>query len=77
MSWLVDAACTQVDPDIMFPDTNLTSEIRRAQKVCAGCPVAAECLADTPVWDRFSVRGGLTGRMRRELRAKQRKEAAA
>lgn len=64
--WIDDAACTQVDPELFFPSTEDNWQpTRDAKRICAGCPVAAQCLADTPAWDRWSVRGGTTGTERR------------
>jgi hypothetical protein len=42
-AWLESAACAQIgDPDLWFPPRGGTA--RPAQRVCAACPVAAECL---------------------------------
>lgn len=45
--WFQDAACTQSDPDAWFPDESgaTTREFREAKRICASCPVAAQCLA--------------------------------
>jgi WhiB family redox-sensing transcriptional regulator len=65
MNWRNDAACTQVDPELFFPsEDEKWRPTRSAQQVCASCPVAAQCLADAPVWDRWSIRGGITARER-------------
>jgi hypothetical protein len=61
MNWRNDAACTQVDPELFFPsETDNWRPTRSAQQVCASCPVVAQCLVDAPVWDRWSIRGGIT-----------------
>ena len=39
----VNAACRGMGPEFFFP-TNSAS-LARAERICAGCPVAAECLA--------------------------------
>lgn len=71
MTWEEDAACATVDPAIFFPEKSVGwRPTEMARKVCATCPVRAECLADSPTWDQFSVRGGLTATERSALRAK-------
>jgi hypothetical protein len=68
-SWMVKAACTQVDPELFFPDPAAGwSPNRHALEVCASCPVRALCLADAPAWDRHSIRGGKTATERARLR---------
>jgi hypothetical protein len=63
--WMDDAACTQVDPELFFPtEEDLWRPTRDAKKICASCPVRDLCLADTPAWDRWSIRGGITARER-------------
>lgn len=70
--WMDDAACLTVDPELFFPsDEDRWYPTRDAKRVCAGCPVKAQCLADTPVWDRFSVRAGTTGSERRRKTTKE------
>jgi hypothetical protein len=68
--WMDDAACATTDPDYWFPTEGDDEEepwrpTREAKKICAGCPVAAQCLADAPTWDRWSIRGGMTATERR------------
>ncbi len=51
--------CSEVDPDLWFPDVSDTSRI--AKSLCAGCPVTAECLESALARDeRFGVWGGMT-----------------
>lgn len=41
------AVCAQTDPDLFFPDgvgNAITSQVKQAKKICAGCPVKAACL---------------------------------
>jgi hypothetical protein len=73
--WLRQAACRAegVHPDVMFPDNNV-SELDRARRICAPCPVRTECLADALAMEggatakgRFGIRAGLTGGQRRAL----------
>jgi WhiB family redox-sensing transcriptional regulator len=73
------ALCLQVDPELFFPPHNGSSPT--AARVCRGCPVRVECLAEAlAAGDRFGIRAGLSGRQRRTLvrrRAAQRAARAA
>ena len=69
--WRARAVCTEVTPELFFPDTSQRSQVAAAKAVCAGCPVADVCLAwalesgaDYGVW------GGLDEEERRSLRRK-------
>jgi WhiB family redox-sensing transcriptional regulator len=69
-TWMDDAACATVDPDLFFPDEESQwRPTRDAKEICASCPVRDMCLADTPAWDRWSVRGGKTATERRSRAA--------
>jgi len=69
--WQWHAACADVDPGLFFPTGStrqIAAQTEAAKRVCAGCPVRAECLAwavetrqDAGVW------GGLTKTERRDL----------
>lgn len=64
--WMDAAACTQVDPELFFPDASEDWQpTRAAKRICAGCPVRETCLTQTPAWDRHSISGGLTATERR------------
>lgn len=68
--WMDDALCTQVDPEAFFPPKGGSN--RDAKKLCAECPVRAECLAYALENDeRFGIWGGLSPRDRRRLQRKQ------
>lgn len=43
-SWVDDALCAQVDPDLFFPDKGASSTAVQAQMVCRVCPVRNPCL---------------------------------
>lgn len=63
--WRVAAACRDADPDVLFVRG---AEQHSAKRVCMGCPVRTECLAealDNRV--EFGVWGGMTERERRAL----------
>ncbi len=69
--WRDRAACAApgVDPEWFFPAPG--QQGKHAKRICARCPVKAECLADAlavPEADDHGVRGGLTARERLRLR---------
>lgn len=41
--WVRDAACTNSDPELWFPDAEHRTD-PLAKAICAGCPVKNECL---------------------------------
>src|SRR6185369_11780695 len=63
--WPSQAACRNGDPDALFVQG---AEQNVAKRVCRGCPVRYECLADA-LDNRieFGVWGGMTERERRAL----------
>lgn len=65
------AACSQVDPEVWFPEPGQDKLARAAKRVCRDCPVRAWCLMyaaeDT---GSYGIWGGLTDRGRRKVRAK-------
>ena len=65
--WAADALCAQTDPELFFPEKGgATWEARR---VCAGCPVRAECLDYALAQgERHGIWGGESERARRRLR---------
>ena len=66
-AWRDDALCAQTDPEAFFPEKG--GSTREAKKICAGCPVRAECLESALANDeRFGIWGGLSERERRRLR---------
>lgn len=63
--WTVQAACRNRRPDELFVRG---AEQNRAKRVCLGCPVRTECLAealDNQI--EWGVWGGMTERERRAL----------
>lgn len=61
-AWRARAACAGQVPDVWFlPETE-----KEAIRICHGCPVRAECLADALTHEgaaetgRYGIRGGLT-----------------
>jgi WhiB family redox-sensing transcriptional regulator len=67
---LADAACASVDTELFFAADSDKNAIKQAKKVCAGCPVRATCLDEAlEIGDQYGVRGGMTAKERRKLRA--------
>lgn len=65
--WQAEGTCRQVDPEIFFPEKGQST--RDAKRVCANCPVTAECLEYALVnGERFGIFGGYSERERREMR---------
>lgn len=66
-SWRDSALCAQSDPELFFPEKG--GSAARAKRVCASCPVRAECLEWSLAYDvRFGIWGGLTEDQRQEVR---------
>ena len=62
--WRSRAACTQVSPDLFFPTGNFPSlTARMAKRVCASCPVRAEC-EEEHAGERYGIFFGTTPRER-------------
>lgn len=63
--WAQHAVCTKAEPDALFVRG---AAQQTAKQVCVGCPVIAECLADSlDNHTEFGVWGGMTERQRRAL----------
>ncbi|GAA4706488.1 WhiB family transcriptional regulator [Streptomyces youssoufiensis] len=84
--WAASALCAQVDPELFFPEIGGSSAVT-ARRICAACPVRAECLAaalfeegDCAPSYRHGIRGGLSPRARyalgRRKRPNQKEDAA-
>jgi len=61
-AWMVRGRCRAAEPATFFPSDGIGVEI--AQRVCADCPVRAECLEyalenriEHGVWGGYSERG--------------------
>ena len=66
-SWWLSARCAETDPDIWILDSG--DSPTPAKRICAGCPVADQCLTDALIADdNFGVRGGLTAYERRQIK---------
>jgi WhiB family transcriptional regulator, redox-sensing transcriptional regulator len=63
--WAQHGACNKAEPDALFVRGGAQ---QAAKQVCVGCPVIAECLADSlDNRTEFGVWGGMTERERRAL----------
>ena len=64
--WWFAGLCAQTDPELFFPEKG--GSVREAKRVCAACPVRAQCLAHALAHgERYGVWGGLSERERRRL----------
>lgn len=69
VTWMDEALCAQVGPDIWFSETG---NVATAQRICAGCPVRTQCAehvtaleAETPGGRRYGVWAGRSGGARK------------
>lgn len=70
--WREEAACAAGTSAEFYPGKGDQAAAAAAKRVCARCPVQAECLADVLAWEpcsgyRHGVAGGLTPRERTGL----------
>ncbi|MGI8815333.1 MAG: WhiB family transcriptional regulator [Pseudonocardia sp.] len=64
--WRHDAACIEVDTELFFPEPG--EPTAPAKRICAGCPVRAECLSFALARrEPHGVFGGLSVGERRHL----------
>ncbi|MCZ9635267.1 WhiB family transcriptional regulator [Rhodococcus sp. BH5] len=69
-TWRWSALCAQSDPDEFFPDKPGRGGSVQAKRVCARCPVSAECLDFALTnHEEYGIWGGKTRRERRTLRS--------
>lgn len=76
MEWMSEGKCRELPPAVFFPSDGLG--VQAAQRICAECPVAHECLEyalahriDHGVW------GGCSERERRRILRRRRVEVGA
>ena len=69
--WMSQGKCRELDPAVFFPSDGIGVQV--AQRICADCPVAAQCLeyalterVDHGVW------GGKSERERRRMLRRRR-----
>lgn len=77
-AWRREAACADMDAAVFYPPSGDYRPVEVAKRVCRGCPVRAECLADALGWEasgrRHGIVGGLTATDRDCLVASRRRE---
>jgi WhiB family redox-sensing transcriptional regulator len=67
LDWQVMARCSEVDPEIFFPERGGSS--KAARSVCAQCNVRSQCLEYAlNNKEQFGIWGGTSERERRRLR---------
>jgi WhiB family redox-sensing transcriptional regulator len=72
VDWQSDAACSDVDPEIFFPERGGSSKAARA--VCSQCQVRGQCLEYAlNNKEQFGIWGGTSERERRRLRRERAK----
>ena len=74
--WRAKAACAGMNPAFWFPERG--ERTKEARETCAGCPVKVAC-ADYALSrpERLGTWGGLSERVRRDMRHQQREGDAA
>lgn len=79
--WMGRAACRGTATAKFYPERGASS-YEPLRKLCAACPVRAECLEDALVYETdpahaYGFRAGLTVDQRRELQRKRSEQAVA
>jgi WhiB family redox-sensing transcriptional regulator len=68
--WTLWADCQYADPEAFFVEQG--GSVRPAKRICAGCPVKAECLEYALEHDeKFGIWGGLSERERRRIKSQR------
>lgn len=65
-AWAIDAPCTQVDPEVFFPEKGAIP--RSARLVCSRCDVVVQCLEFALEYNLQGVWGGTGERQRDQIR---------
>lgn len=74
--WMWEAACATADPDLFFPTEQRDPKIGEAKRVCASCPVKAECLEySLASKEESGVWGGLDEWERHALLGKRQRQS--
>ena len=84
--WRDLALCAGTDPDLWFVQgtgdawehASNAVQLAKVKRLCSGCPVAPECLADAyEQGDKDSVRGGMTPTERENARRNAKRKTRA
>jgi hypothetical protein len=59
------ALCSEVDPDLFYPEQGDWASAKIAKALCAACPLQADCLDNADTW---GIWGGVTERDRQGKR---------
>ncbi|HEX5567406.1 MAG TPA: WhiB family transcriptional regulator [Streptomyces sp.] len=76
-TWRDFAACRETDPDLWFPESGNSNAARAAKRICARCPVIADCrefIEQVETHYPFGIWGGTTAEERRPTRRRTRKK---
>lgn len=79
-SGLAGGICSQVDPELWFPEPGQWTRTRAAKSLCRTCPLIAACRAWAlahPDLTEYGVWGGLSAVERRQLRCPPSERRAA
>jgi WhiB family redox-sensing transcriptional regulator len=75
-TWHAQAACTGIDPDIFYPDSEDDLDAEPAKVICGECVVVEACLEHAlAVREKDGVWGGATERERRRMIRQRRRTA--
>lgn len=73
--WMASGLCTQIDPELWFPEDGRDGRVRQAITICRRCPVIEQCRRYA---DKIGAEDGVWGgemrstrRFRREYRKRQ------
>jgi WhiB family redox-sensing transcriptional regulator len=76
--WRKQGACLSADPDLFFPISSRgvsATQIDRAKRVCASCPVREQCLDFAlSTQQQFGIWGGATEDERKRLTRRARRQ---
>ena len=77
MNWRDSAACKGMGTDLFFPTSGDMKGLAAAKAVCKTCPVKMYCLTDALAEEHgeqpIGVRGGMSGRDRRNIHMQDRR----
>ena len=74
--WRTRAACTGIDSDIFYPNSEDEADALEAKAICAVCPVQVSCLEHALSFrEREGIWGGTTERERRRIQRQRRRPA--
>jgi WhiB family redox-sensing transcriptional regulator len=75
MDWS-EAVCAKEDPNLFFPEGNRQTVVtmtEQAKRLCASCPIAAQCLEVALRDNAWGIWGGTTMKERKSMLTKMRR----